>query len=348
MMQKTIIITLIFIAFQNVLIAQRSISLDKTSAFELDLKELKSQETGILPFKDIHVYDYRFDSNKLGYYYFNSNADRIVFENNLNFNSGAGLNRYFKNNLDSSSKYSLAIILKSFWLQQGFLEGLDEGQVQNDYFFAAQDRYGICMVDLDVFLVTGTDYKALTKIEYEFALGSFKPKKIKQSFYTAFDSLYNKLAGIDIEKIIPTKRNFTWEEIHNNYSRRFNIPILSTSEKKKGVFLTFEDFKKNRVSYPDFTIRVDRLSDQLYTNNNASGQLLTEYWGFYDGNDYYLHIGLNFFKMIRQGNTFDLMGARNVSRQLQNFDSGYGRIFAQSLKVHLRPMQLDMDSGEVY
>ena len=130
--------------------------------------------------------------------------------------------------------------------------------------------------------------------------------------------------------------------------------MLNYNAVQKGVFLTFKDFENNLSLHPDFIIRQSKLTDDLYIKKENSEELLTDYWGFYDGSDYYIRVGFNVFKLYRQNNTFDLYGNKYITNLIHNYGYSGGsgvppfRIKTQSMKVENDPLQLNMDSGEVY
>jgi hypothetical protein len=84
---------------------------DVTGGFD----KINYYKTTRIPFRDILVFDKRFDTSKLGYT--NSNL-RIHPDNTWS----SILNTYFKNNLDPSSDKSLVIFIKSYWMQRGIVD----------------------------------------------------------------------------------------------------------------------------------------------------------------------------------------------------------------------------------
>jgi hypothetical protein len=330
-------------------IAQRN-DIASASPVTIDVDGEKYDGDVKIPFRDIIVKDYRFDTSKLGY--IKNSVKKIVFNTPSSATFTSALNDYFSKSLDASSSKTLVIIVKTFWLQQGYDDALEDKKVKNND-IAQRDRSGVCFTDFEIFVKEDTAYKALLKLDYEFPLRAYRRKRLDGAFFNCFDSLVQKISTMNIESTLAKKRIFSQAEIETNYSKRFQLPILEKQNSQRGVFLTFADFKQQKISHPDFTIRQGKLTDQVYAGNDV----LLQYWGFFDGKDYYIRIGYNFFRMVRQNNTFDLMGAKYISNSYNTNPNSYYRneptIGASngmrgSLHIELKPFQLDMETGEVY
>jgi hypothetical protein len=130
------------------------------------------------------------------------------------------------------------------------------------------------------------------------------------------------------------------------------LPVLINPLFKKGVFLTFDAFKANDITYPEFVVKHSKLTDELYIKTSKGEELLTNYWGYCDGKDYFIYSGLNLFKMTRQNNTWDIYGNTFISDKSNAgvVSTKYGdfMISTYNKEVELRPLQLNMDTGKVY
>jgi hypothetical protein len=342
---------LLFIAF--FCFGQKKIDLATAEPFILDLKGEVYMGSGKIPFKEIIVKDYRFDTTKYGYIRLRGTR-KIVFDSNSSVAFSSVVNNHFKTQLDSSSDKSLIIVLKTYWLQQGTDDLYGDEKIQERGSIRSADEVpgshesGACYASLDVFAGVNNMYRALLRLEDEFTGGRFRSGRLKELFFAPFDSVVRRVSSMDVDKVLSTKKNFALPELASNYTSRFDIPVLKSNATSRGVFLTFDDFKHNRVSHPEFVTREGALTDQLYIGKNGD-QLLVDYWGFFDGRDYYINIGLNFFKMVRQNNTFDLWGAKGITRSTNMWDyDTRSTLVTQSTRVKLKPLQLDMSLGEVY
>jgi hypothetical protein len=248
----------------------------------------------------------------------------------------------------------MVIIVKTFWLQQEYDLTEDNVAIKSGNFYYPLGN-AVCLVDFEVFCQTGNELRALLKLDYEFDLSSYRKKRLDEVSLIAFDSVAGKMQSIPVDELLARKKVFTWEELDKAYAKRFDLPVLTTVSPSKGVFMTFEDFRQGKIGHSDFAFRKGSLTDELYIKSGNNETLLLEFWGFFDGKDYYIKLGHNFFKLLRQNNTFDFMGAKNLTRYSSNFDNysgrgvtSNGRLTIVQTKLDLKPLQIDMQTGEVY
>lgn len=318
----------------------------------LDLAGKTTKKTGKLPFKNIVVKDYRFDTTKVGYF---KTRTQVVLNASPSMAFTTALNHYFRNLLDPASEKTLVIILKTFWLQQDYDVSEDEkAGIRSGYYSFFENKNAVCLADLEIFSQAGNELKALTKLDYEFDLSSYRKNNLDDVSLIAFDSAVMKIQSLNVDEVLGRKKIFTPDELHNGYTKRFQLPVL-TAQPAKAVFLSFEDFKQGKAGHADFRVKKGSLTDELYVKSGNSETLLLDFWGFFDGTDYYIKLGHNFFKLLRQNNTFDFMGAKNLTRYSSNYDtyaggsmSPSGRMTIVQTKLDLKPFQLDMESGEFY
>src|SRR5258706_5616319 len=173
-----------------------------------------------------------------------------------------------------------------------------------------------------------------------------------------FDSLIQKINSMDVEATLGTKKKFSTDDIKQNYQKRFEIPILSMNRVSRGIYLSFDDFKNDKPSYPRFKFKISKYSADVTVGQNGKEIILTDYWGFFDGADYYIKPGLLPFKAIRRGNTFDLFGSLQgddhnfiigILGNAGRLDAGTsGYVSVPQSYVPIYPLQVDMETGSVY
>ncbi|MBL7742401.1 MAG: hypothetical protein JNN00_02900 [Chitinophagaceae bacterium] len=169
-----------------------------------------------------------------------------------------------------------------------------------------------------------------------------------------------KLKSLNWEKLSSSAKFRDINEINTYNNVRFQLPILKETV-KKGIYLRFEDFKKNKPLDTAFTVEKTKRGDFLYIRNNkGEDKLQTELWGYCDGKDAYIYSAENYFKLYRYDNTFMIYGAKDFTsvRKLRlNFglldmaipNSNYAKAkTVNSYKLEFNLFQLDMDSGELY
>ena len=264
-----------------------------------------------LPFKQIVVLDKRFDTTKTGYTFdnFGNKYSKIILQKNWS----EILNGYFRQNLDTSSRQTLFIVIQTFWMQFGTYAEVQRLKKNNDIYKADRDRGGACIAELDVFVQSDSNFQALFKIDTTFlSLSNFNKNKLDYFFFMPFDSMAMKISSISVSQNILNKRKFKLDEINNFYDNRFQIPVLKATSPMKGVFLSFQEFKENKPRISQFRFRKGDLTDEVYIINNGKEEIIEKYWGFFDSSGLYIRLGMNFFKAIRQQNTYELVGFQHI------------------------------------
>jgi hypothetical protein len=85
-------------------------------------------------------------------------------------------------------------------------------------------------------------------------------------------------------------------EVEKSNNNRFQVPVLNNTGFKRGVYLTFKEFKNNDPAYTDFTVQKSELTDELYTKDSTGKETLTRnVWGYCDGVNIFMRSADNFF-----------------------------------------------------
>ena len=265
-----------------------------------------------LPFNQIVVLDKRFDTTKAGYTFDNlsNKYSKIMLKRSWS----EILNEYFSQNLDANSNQILFIVIQSFWMQSGTRAEVQRLNKTNNVYQADPDRGGYCAAELDIFVQADSSFHALFKIDTTFlSLSNFSKSKLDYFFFLPFDSMAMKLNSISVSQNISGKRKINLDEINGYYNNRFQIPVLQQTTPGKGIFISFQEFKENKPRITQFRYKKGDLSDEVYMINNGKEQLVEKYWGFVDTSGLYIRLGLNFFKAVRQQNTYELLGFQHIN-----------------------------------
>lgn len=347
---------LVFVAFflQGMAITstgQKGPDISKTKERHLKFDASFYADSIRLPFKRIEVVDYRFDTTKIGYA--NNRTDtRLTVQSGLQDGLNKYLNNYYKNNLDTFSSETLLIIIKKLWLQYGATNQILRSK--KIYFGSIMNylpKNTICIASIDAFIGSET-YQALLRIDHNFYIDQNDDKDDLSLLMLPFDSLMQGLRSINIETVLPKKKNFSSQDIFLVYQARFNLPILKEEKLSRGVYLSFDDFKNKRISYPDFKWEKTKYSMDVLIKKDGQETIFIEYWGFFDGKDLYIKPNLVPFKAIRKGNSFDLYG--NLRNENYNYhittNVQLALLTADPYSDYIAgyPLQIDMETGKVY
>jgi hypothetical protein len=300
-----------------------------------------------IPFNEIIVKDYRFDTTKLGYL----GKHKIVVPVNCSYYLSQSLNKHYKENLNPGSEKKLLVIVKTLWLRENQLDSSEDSrnQIRSDMNRNYMD-IGTCIADLEIYSCSSNVYKPLVKIKDNFSYFPYNRNNVWEFLLMPFDSMFNNLSQLDIHTALTKRKEFSFYSIDSAYRSRFNKKILNQINFPKGVYQTFQDFLDNRVSNTDFKISKGQITDEIYTKEN---QLLLNSWGYSDGQDIYINIGFNLYKLIRQNNSWDFIGATYITRKtttmiLPTPGSGSIPITQSRNKIEYRPLQVNMENGDIY
>ena len=144
----------------------------------------------------------------------------------------------------------------------------------------------------------------------------------------------------------------------NQFKKHFNdIPILNDIQKKKGLYLTYQQFLNNTPAVAEFEIERDKLTDALFAHNSkGSYELIRNVWGYCDGYNMYIKSGEKYFQLCRVDNTFYFYGAEDIRKSAYS-DPGTASLLnvatnsnRKITKYYLSyyPFQLDIESGNFY
>jgi len=136
-----------------------------------------------------------------------------------------------------------------------------------------------------------------------------------------------------------------WSEIQKFNASYYTIPALTDSVIKKGVFLTFNEFRMNKPSIVIFKERQIHLVGKKYENflEDESGNRITNYWGYFTGDE--LKIGkYRNEKLYRKNKTFEFFLQHQHAYLTTNIVGGN----SYKEKNMWIPYQIDMETGDIY
>jgi hypothetical protein len=142
--------------------------------------------------------------------------------------------------------------------------------------------------------------------------------------------LMDKIVHVNLE-VVERRKSYTEAEIRKRYSDRFEIPILKAITYNKGIYKTFNEFKRNAPSIDSFKLATDKMKvnegnrtlvdltslawKAFQTRNSAvflydpDNNLITpsEIFGYSDGKTLWIQHGAFFFPLQKTGNSFEFM-----------------------------------------
>jgi hypothetical protein len=309
-----------------------------------------------LSYRSIKVVDARFDTTKIGYLKAGNHYKKIVTEGPLSLVIENHLNSQLKKQLDKSANQNLLIIIKKLWLQQTNADELNNKKISTTW-GATHNGFGMCTSVFDVYLQKESIYIPLIKVD----TSSFTLKQLnKDAGYLlafALENCINAVSSIELDKI-RNRSTLLWKDIEQYNNKRLTYPRYTNDLLVQGIFLTFKDFLNNKPTVKKFVVQSGGITDELYVEQNGEAVLLEKFWGFCDGQKNYIHMGLNFFEITREANTYELWGSKIITEKSKQ-NNGARSLFSglgvqvnpgitKKNKLNYEPLQLDMDTGKVY
>jgi hypothetical protein len=300
-----------------------------------------------LPVRSITIADYRFDSSKLGYLDNSCNAARFC-KIKMAEKWTPLLNQYFSQNLDPASPYSLLIVIRSFWLQEGILPEISSKKIVTRDWLSESDWGGFCKAGLDIYIRYDSSLQALFKLDENFLhTTNFIPGRINEWFFLPFDSVARKLLQLDLSGFLPARKKLAPAEVDEFYKKRFLQPVLCEDSVQQGIFLTFADFLSNKPVKDPFRIARGKLTDEVYLKGKEGETLVTSYWGLFDGSRLYIQSAYNLFPAVRRENSFEIYGTRQLENRFNAPNPG-DLIRINHMTMRRKILQVDMESGRLY
>ena len=359
---------LIIVLFVPNFVFTQSGKRDVLNPEQLGVKELKleAQKTAPseikFPFKSIKIIDSRFDTSKIGYILEGSLSKKRKFRKMiLSGGISNAIESYYNEYYESSftqNNFELLIVMKGFWVAADVRSNNKRVEVANsvggndniyckwEYYLGKDGKY-LPVKRMDT--IMRIDENLSRYIEEEFS------EKRLSYFKYCLKALIEILDYSNAVKQFDIQPKKTLEEI-NEFNKRMNlIPVLQDSVFKKGVYLSFDDFKNNRPSIIDFKEKKMHYG-KINTNTeiyleDMKGETISNYWGYSDGKEFrYGMLGND--KIYRIQNTFcffiKVVGYTiNSDNDGQYGGSGITTTSKDKFEAWV-PFQIDMETGEIY
>jgi hypothetical protein len=324
---------------------ERTDHIREAGSFKKDFLEKNSYPGEKIPFNRIIVYDYRYDSSKLGY--LARVATGSAYSSIQSKHDWAtNLNHYFRDILDPGSNRSLVFVIKTFWMQQGIIDETLNKKVVAKAAMERADQGGFCRAAIDVYIQTDS-LTPYFQVEDSFLeLFNFRPGNLEAFYYLPFDSIARRIKTTDPASLKKPK-NRSLADVAAYYQKRTDLPILRDTITRRGIFRTFQDFKNNRPSEEKFKIRRSKLTDELYVVNGNEESLLIDFFGACDESGLYIKVGYGICTAVRSQNTFEVHGAKHISNYHNNPQQGE-LLRLNSMNLDRKILQLNMDTGIFY
>ncbi len=286
----------------------------------------------------------------------------IALDNGLQKEAGKYVAETISFPVDTSFP-GILMVIKKLWLsdelnfnEPAYSSGRYSGPASRDIWTSGAD------VKIEFYLQDKSDYYPLyrydTVITEPMTISEYAPEFVSMALGLSVQKLQqmdNKITAIK------TRRKFSLQEINQHNENEFNIPVLTDGFLKKGVYMSFDEFKNNNPSQMDYELKQDKLTDIVYIKQpNGTALPARGVWGYCDGKNAFIKSANNFFLLQRSANAFYIFGAKNIKRtetsssSAGTYYSGNTTVIVPTLYnnskalVQLEPFQLDWSTGKLY
>lgn len=313
----------------------------------------------------ITIMDGRQDTSGIGYTPQRS-ARKYQLKNGFSNDLFAWFTNYLEIPTNSANRPSLLINIKKLWVgdeaspiilgngQAGLAKnGWYRGTVAKIEYYLQKDSLFIPMYRFD-------------SIVHFDDLNRYADKWIAAYITETLKLSLEKLSIINIDSIQFSKKKILLRDIERVNKQAAEITVYSDKDVKKGIYKTFEDFKMNRVYFPDFEFRKGKLGDIIYVKENGAEYPLRNIWGFCDGENFYINSCDKYSRLIRSGNTFYFQGIKSLTPYTSTASDFAGASVAAAgnnitgspmpdppftsakYEINLKYYQVDMENGKIY
>jgi hypothetical protein len=310
------------------------------------------------PFSYIEVVDARLDSAKLGFHRPRMSKVALLYttDSSLHHEASRLLNHYFQRNLDPQSGNQLLVCIKKLWVTDF-----------NRYELESDREMNLVMslhLKAEIYLKSGENYFPARRIDTVISSNRLQKFAVDYFIQHALVMTVEDVQHADFGSI--TKRRSIERRRIDSFNMANSYPLVQTVTPQKGVYLNFSEFKNNRPGYKEFDIKFEKLLDVMYVKE-VDGKFYAKknVWGFYNGRNFFIRMGNNYFPLFRQQQTWEFFGSNSIrDRQINTgtllgntavpFAFGFlvagaaENIKVNSKLVRLRPFQLDMETGLFY
>ncbi len=337
----------------------------KVKLYELNVKTVPPAAFK-LPFQSIKIIDSRPDTSKLGFrihdrFLASYSFQKIILKPGIASGIENFYNDYYRNNFTPNGKV-LLISMKRLWINtkpgrpvkstRQDMERLSLLDIYTkfEYYFGAENNY-LPLIRKDTIF----QLPALKNVE------EFNPDDENKLPFLCF-ALEKMIENVNYDLYIQdfeTKKKMSLEDIGAYNSKSNNIPILNEPV-RKGIFMTFDEFKNNRPSVESFSKRkmskkkIDEIIDE-------KGNVVLHYFAYYDGKKLAMNKSLaSLFAVSRSQYNFGIYRVGNsfqfFENQIENTMNN-NNITTTGVNMPVRtpernvfrvPRQIDVETGEIY
>jgi hypothetical protein len=210
-------------------------------------------------------------------------------------------------------------VINALWLYQTLSPG---SWLKQQALGVSNNWNSNCFLNIDCYVVNNNRYKWVCNIDTIVTSRGWLPNQCNHVLSSAFSSAIHFADSIFINKSYPDSQ-LTYADFNILAESQYNYPILTAEKFSKGIFNTYNDFLENNVSDMNVEIYFQK-NKRCIKSTTVPDSVINKSWGFSDGESLFINVEGGYYKLMRSGNTFDLIGPRIIEYKTSLFNKATG------------------------
>lgn len=277
--------------------------------------EGKNKYSAPVHFAHVIIIDGRADKSKMGVTRAGDKPEnrRIVFAKDFTSYLEEKINKLCSHS--SVAADTVIYIINNAWLYQTLSRG---SFLKQQALGISNDWNSNCFLNIDCYLARNSNYKLICNIDTVVTSRGWLPNQCNHILSEAFSGAISFSDSIFANKLY-SNTEIDQERFKNLLLTRLDHPILKAEKFSKGFYNSYEDFLNNNIysAEPEVYYKENK---RHVKSKTVPDSVIRNVWGFCDGENFFINIEGAFFKLIRSGNTFDLMGPQVIEYRTTLFN----------------------------
>ncbi len=352
---RRLILALVFILFMNTVSGQiQTQSIKPGVVVKIALSDETATPLPVFKFSGLKIIDARADTSCIGFA--QGKKPKIYnFKNNFTNELANWYSKYLNILRDTAGTCSLLINIKKLRISG---EATQKVKVtgSGDQRYNDNDWEKGVVIKVEYFLQKDSFFIPVYRYDSIIPFKGDIERYGGQFISDALMASLEKICNFKNDQLLTSGKKILFSEIDRVNKQSHDFPIYRDTVLKRGVYKSFQDFKMNIISWPDFDFKKGKMADFVYIKENGNETVLRSAWGFCDGENYFINSGDKYSKLIRSGFSFYFAGTKGVKREttpmlmyssILNLTTDRGpkkTVFDLDVNYY----QLDMENGKVY
>jgi hypothetical protein len=311
--------------------------------YDIELGTSGESHSPSIPYSSIIVADERPDTMKAGYYYSglkDKGAQRVCFDKGLQYQVNSFYNARIQRNTGTAN--SILACVKKLWFGTYDTTDIKENKLPI--------RTRKLFLKIEFYENDRSCYYPLYRFDTTINMNEMPGKSPAFVLETALNASVRKMINNNINR--QHTRCLSRHQIDSFNNTANTYPIQKEKVAKKGVYMSYIEFRNNEPAYTAFNVRYSKTGD-VVTIPSADRDSVINAWAISDGKKMYVRLGSNLFELFKSGDCYDFYGY-DIYFQERRPNMYTTPIVVLPLMAITakgtprKPFQVDIETGEIY